>query len=155
MSLCRWSNSCWYIFETFPDEDGKEIIEICGFGQFTSEDILTDWRSINQRAKDHGYNLLERIELAVWLKPWAKMKAGIVPYKKYRTMLSATRVFTYVRTYIITEDMDKKTKYLSYTKGEFYNVMKDLFCKEPTKEEIKLKLEEMRKELAILRKKNA
>jgi hypothetical protein len=98
MSLCRWSNSCWYIYEPVGS---SYVLEVCGFGYFGTPQILRDFSSINKKAKKEGYTYLERMELRGYLQLWALWKMKKLSRKTYVRLLNCLRTYSEAKQYIL------------------------------------------------------
>ena len=99
MSLCRWSHSPFYIYEEWGSADNEIKVQFEGY--FSSNKILNDpIRNVYLRARNSGYDILDSIELLVWLYPWALCNNGKLSTDKYHKILEFTRFITYIRSYV-------------------------------------------------------
>lgn len=119
MSLCRWSTSCWYIFEPCGS---AWTIEVCGFGHFSVPKILRDFPSINRKAKAEGYTFLERLELRAYLQTWALFKMKKISRKNYVNILNLIRTYSESKMYV--ED-----PYNVFQFGKHKGIPRQLQCK--------------------------
>lgn len=97
MSLCRWSNSVWYIYEPCGS---NYTLEVCGFGQFTVVDILRNFKLVNKQAKAEGYTFLERLELRAYLTLWSLFRMKKMKWNTYRNLLNYLRTYSESKMYV-------------------------------------------------------
>jgi len=99
MALSRWSHSDHYIYEIGENENGEEMLQVCLFGYFTAKQILTDYDSIEKRAKNDGYGIFSRLELRAYLVSWAQFQYNRIERKTYVNRLKWLRRFGAIRAY--------------------------------------------------------
>jgi hypothetical protein len=121
MALCRWSFSDHYIFDVGKDDNEISYVEVCGFGQFNSSQILNDYNSIEEKAKENSYGFFSRLELWAYLTLWAKLSEKQIKYKDATVLINLLRMYGHVKKYVQEPfqegpmgDMDCIRSYLNY-----------------------------------------
>ncbi len=95
MSLSRWSHSAHYIYQT-----DKDTLQVSGFGQFSSNEIMEGYDQIEKKAKDRGYSLLNRLELRFYLRTWAKLKLNFLSYENAMLVFNGLRHYGEIKRYL-------------------------------------------------------
>lgn len=132
MSLCRWSHSPFYIYKEYGSDDNEINVEFEGY--FTSNEILNDpIRNVYLRARNSGYDILDSIELVVWLYPWALRNKNKLSVDKYHKILDFTRFINYVRSYVLG-DYETNFRWIVIRIEDFIWQIKKKLVKDPVHE---------------------
>lgn len=115
MALSRWSHSAHYIYVC-----DKDRLQVCLFGHFTSRDILTRYAVIDRRARLDGYDLIERLELYLYLNSWAKHQKQLITYNQHFFLINLLRnlgqIYFYCKGY--TDDMPRFNKLIPWKRND-------------------------------------